>query len=142
MTASKRIARPILLLLGIASGACEGRSLTDASSALPQALASMSNQDDRASDTDLQRWSALSDSALWVAVSSRDSLAMVGLKLPGTKRGVVAATRLIDEAATNSLTRTVTSRAGISLRGADKVLPRVIVHIGSEAALVSLRSQP
>ncbi len=97
---------------------------------------------DRSQDTDLVRWSELPDSALWVALAAADSVAVVGIRQPGGRRGVFGATRLIDAATVRGFGVSLSQLPGVRLHSIDRVLPQVLIRLASQADLAVVRAAP
>ncbi len=86
-------------------------------------------------------WRAKSDSALWASIS-RGGIAVVGLRAPGTNRGVVKGRVVIDECEQRSAERAVANLPGLAIVSRDNRLPILLIRIEDDAALARLRRMP
>ncbi|MGI9181933.1 MAG: S8 family peptidase [Longimicrobiaceae bacterium] len=134
------------LLLALALAACSDRSTTpvgpdatgqpDLSAAITQAEIP-SRQEERPGT-----FLDLSDEELWQALLVSDGVAAVGLKAPGTKRGVYRGQILMARGQSAQARRALLARHGIELLKVDELLPLIEVRFTSAAALTAVRRLP
>ena len=86
-------------------------------------------------------WRAKSDSALWASIS-RGGIAVVGLRAPGTDRGVVKGRVLINECEQRSAENGLASLPGVTILDRDRRLPILLIKIEDLASLQRLRRMP
>ncbi|MBA2244487.1 MAG: hypothetical protein H0W11_06000, partial [Gemmatimonadetes bacterium] len=134
------------LLLALTLAACSDRSTTpvgpdatgqpDLSAAITQAEIP-SRQEERPGT-----FLDLSDEELWQALLVSDGVAAVGLKAPGTKRGVYRGQILMARGQSAQARRALLARQGIELLKVDELLPLIEVRFTSAAALAAVRRLP
>jgi len=88
------------------------------------------------------QWTEKSDSELWIYMARNDSLATVGLKAPGARRGVWRGQVLLPVAGRMAGQRAVENVAGIEIIEQDTILPVIFVRVTGEQALARLRTLP
>jgi serine protease len=87
-------------------------------------------------------WLAMSDMQLWETISQRGGTAIIGLKEPGSRRGVYQ-NRLFVAAARKTAFRDVVQRTdGIQIIEASEYLPALLVEVKTREALTALRRLP
>ncbi len=131
-----------LPLVALALGACADEPLptTSRPSAAP-ALAAAGGVPARGAEEGGQ-WSTLSDAQLWEHAAASDSIVHVGLKNPGDVRGVYRGRVRVSRAEWDEAARGITSRPGVRLLVADKLLPMVRVRVQDERTLAGIRKLP
>lgn len=88
-------------------------------------------------------WAGVSDSALWQEIISSDSTLNVGLKLPGTERGVVRGRATVDRASWRLFVASIRADSSLSVRSVDSVrFPLVRVSVHDQATLSRIRQLP
>src|SRR6266516_1617747 len=87
-------------------------------------------------------FAGLSDQSLWQQIIASGRTAVVGLKGPGSTRGVWKAHILLSAAQRARARKLVLAPAGVRLLAADPILPFVTVKLDSEAALRAIRRLP
>lgn len=81
----------------------------------------------------------MSDDALWPHVRASGGLVTVGLKSPGSPRGVWKGRVLVDAASRSQADRAVLAQKGVTLVKRDELLPTLQVRLDGEAALRAVR---
>jgi subtilisin family serine protease len=87
-------------------------------------------------------WLDLGDEALWQRISGSGGVAAVGLKAPGTARGVYRGEVLIGRGDWQNARAALLNRPGITLVSADDLLPILEVRVADLRALRAIRRLP
>lgn len=87
-------------------------------------------------------WHHRPDSALWRGGGESGQRFAVGLKEPGSPRGVWRDRVLISERTWTSTLRMLSATPGLTLLSADTILPNVLVHLASPSVLSYVRGLP
>jgi subtilisin family serine protease len=88
------------------------------------------------------RWAATSDSALWAYITRHDTTVVIGVKAPGTARGMYRAQRLVSEAVWRGAIQTLTTAHGARVINVDQVIPALYVRVTNVDQLRKLRAHP
>jgi subtilisin family serine protease len=83
-----------------------------------------------------------SDAELWSYVQASEGRVAVGLKVPGSARGVWKGRILVDRNQKAQGRAAVLAQRGVQLVAADELLPRLEVRLSDQAALASIRKLP
>ncbi|HEY0019723.1 MAG TPA: S8/S53 family peptidase [Longimicrobium sp.] len=83
-----------------------------------------------------------SDAELWSYVQASEGRVAVGLKVPGSARGVWKGRILVDGNQKAQGRAAVLAQRGVQLLAADELLPRLEVRLSDQAALASIRRLP
>jgi subtilisin family serine protease len=83
-----------------------------------------------------------SDAELWSYVQASEGRVVVGLKVPGSARGVWKGKVLVDRNQKAQGRAAVLAQRGVQLVAADELLPRLEVRLSDQAALASIRNLP
>lgn len=139
MSSSTRWTLPLVALV---LGACADEPLpTTSRPAAAPALAAAGGVKPRAAEEGGQ-WSALSDAELWERVAAAGGVVHVGLKSPGEVRGVYRGQVRVSRAQWDEAARGITSRPGVRLLAAEKLLPMLRVRVEDERTLAGIRKLP
>jgi hypothetical protein len=88
------------------------------------------------------RWMTISDADLWSYITQHDTAVVVGVKAPGTARGMYRAQRLVSDAVWQGAVKTLTTAHGGTVLNVDKVIPAVLIRVASVEQLRKLRAHP
>lgn len=88
------------------------------------------------------RWMTISDTDLWTYITEHDTTVMVGVKAPGTARGMYRAQRLVSDAVWQRAVQTLTTAHGGTVLNVDEVIPAVLIQVSSVEQLRKLRAHP
>lgn len=83
-----------------------------------------------------------SDAELWSYVQASEGRVAVGLKVPGSARGVWKGKVLVDRNQKAQGRAAVLAQRGVQLVAADELLPRLEVRLSDQAALAAVRRLP
>lgn len=84
----------------------------------------------------------MADEALWAHVAHSGNVAVVGLRKPGTNRGVYRGRILVDGESWSNAKQAVAAQRGVTVIFADTLLPTVKVKLDGIAALQAVRKLP
>lgn len=93
-------------------------------------------------EEDPSGWASKSDADLWKAISSRKSLAIVGLRSPGAPRGTWHGRLLISRAELDSGMHILATMRDVSLLRTDTLVAAVVVKISTFDAFQRIRTLP
>lgn len=93
-------------------------------------------------DTKLFHWSQASDSALWTEAISLDSTFAVGIKAPGSPRGMYRGRLLLTGSEWEHGRVSVAAHPGVQVTQVDDLLPYLRVKLASISTLTKLRRLP
>jgi hypothetical protein len=143
-----RIARHMLLACCLSAAACTDESeVTSVQPTLATRISRTNTVPERNSDRDYagasKRYSDESDSTRFEMASSGDTVFIVGLKLPGTRRGSYNGEVYVDEASRQSSDAALRHASlGIRIVGRDSILPVLYAKVPTRDALSRLRRFP
>lgn len=112
----------------------------------PKTLASINivqgDVPERGSETHLPQWSTQSDSALFAHTATLDTVFAIGIKIPGSRRGIYRGRRLVDLTTWTGAHAQLAARSGVRIVKIDTLLPIIQAKIISVEALAKIRKLP
>lgn len=88
------------------------------------------------------RWITISDAELWAYIIERDSTIVLGVKAPGSARGIYRAHRLVPDAVWQRAVERLADGHGANVLDVDQVIPAVRIRVSSIDQLRALRALP
>lgn len=134
--------RAFVITMVFGLGACRDDPVEPRTAIRPQSRSFNTDVASGGARSELVRWDALSDIALWGEIQRSGGFAEVGLRAPGHARGMSGGRVLVSKAERFSALQAIETTPGVTLRLADTLLPIARVAIRSLESLSRLRRHP
>jgi serine protease len=89
-----------------------------------------------------KQWADEPDSVLWAAANKVGNAFAIGVKTPGTRRGIYRATRIVDQSVWLQAPEILGRQAGVEIYKVDDILPLIKAKITDYSTFVRVRRLP